>query len=250
MSHSQLQEALAMLIRLPEHNRTTIDAFIAGYQLSPQDKLNLQQLASNREVNKFAYKMRRGRINFLVESIPLTLEFLDPDKFIKFVENEFDPKYTNVHARQIYREFRQFISQFGNEKPDIIKEYLGDLPDFLLDLMIFELLDSELEFQGFKNTILADNARLKHNRFEILSLDYKIHHFVERKRIKSAKENASTAPKKGKTFLLFLFDENEFGYQLFEIDNVGMNFLEQARNGIEVQAPSYYNDFIECGLCN
>ena len=99
MSHQQFQEALAMLIRLPEHNRSNIDEFLTHYQLSAQELKNLQEVSSHREVNKFAFKMQKWRFHYLLESIPLSLELIDKNKLIEFIKHEFDPHNTKIACR-------------------------------------------------------------------------------------------------------------------------------------------------------
>ena len=249
MSQAQFQEALAMLIRLPEHNRVDIEEFLADYQLSNPDKDNLRFVAQQREVFKFGYKMRRGRINYLLESIPISLEVINRDQLTKLIETEFDPEFTLIHARKIYRAFRIYFLSDDPSRKTLIKQYLGELPDYIFDVVNFELLDTELEFQGFQDEDPPTGSALKHMRFEVLSLDYQVHKFVEKKRSPSGKK-APKAPKNMKTHLLFLDDdESECGYQLFEIDESGAQFLMLARQGQKALPPNYYQDFVDCGLC-
>ena len=250
MSQAQFQEALAMLIRLPEHNRVDIEDFLARYQLSNPDMDNLRYIARQREAFKFGYKMRRGRINYLLESIPISLETINQDQLIKLIETEFDPDFTLIHARKIYRSFRFYFVTDDPSRRALLKKYLGELPDHIFDLVNFELLDSELEFQGFQDEILSKDSPLIHTRFEVLTLEYQVHKFVEKKRSKASETRKPKAPKKAKTHLLFLDDnENECGYQIFEIDESGVFFLEQARQGKTAPLPEYYQDFVDCGLC-
>ena len=250
MGQAEFQKALAMLIRLPEHNRDSLTHFLDDHQLSLGEKENLRLLASHREVNKFGYKMRNGRINYILESIPLSLEFIDQEKFINFIKHEFDPTHTLVHARKIYRDFRNFIVSFKEVQDDIIKMHLGDLPEFFFDLMEFEMLDSELEFQGFSNKPLLKACPLLHTSFEVLTLDFRIHDFVEGMRNLPPKKSAKLMPRKERTSLLFLKErESEYGYELYEIDDVGANFLRMSLRGQNAKVPDYYHDFVDGGLC-
>lgn len=250
MSQAQFQEALAMLIRLPEHNRLNVEEFLNHYELSSQDKDNLRYVANQREVFKFGYKMRRGRINYLLESIPISLEYINQGNLIKFIEREFDPKYTLIHARKIYRAFKDYFTPENESQRALITRYFGMLPSFFWDLIHFELLDAELEFQGFQDLPIPETGLLRHNQFEVLSLNFKIHSFVERKRSISSKRKSTAVPQKRKTHLLFLHnDEIECGYQIFEIDGIGANFLLGCRKGEILEKPVYFQDFVECGLC-
>lgn len=250
MSQAQFQEALAMLIRLPEHNRVDIEDFLARYQLSNPDKDNLRYIAQQREAFKFGYKMRRGRINYLLESMPISLETINQDQLIKLIETEFDPDFTLIYARKIYRSFRFYFVTDDPSRREMLKKYLGELPDYIFDLVNFELLDSELEFQGFQDEVPPKDSALIHTRFEALTLEYQVHKFVAKKRSNGSKNNKPKTPKPGKTHLLFLDDDkNECGYQLFEIDESGVLFLEHTRQGKTAPLPEYYQDFVDCGLC-
>lgn len=247
MNHLQLQKSLALLIRLPDHNRENLDEFLASQPLSLAEKENLRVLASNRELNKFAFKMRMFRVENIIDYIPLTLEHVKKDDFIKFVETKFDPEHTHVFARKIYRSFRQFIYGLKQQTDRTeIEACLGSLPPFFFDLLIFETIDGEFDLQGFADEPVSEISPLQHSKFEVLSLDYKIHKFVEKKRNKKA---SIAEPKKGASHLLFLINDNEFGYEMFEIDRIGAEFLINARNGVSSQRPDYYDDFVEAGLC-
>lgn len=250
MSHPEFQKALATLIRLPEHNRKNLEQFLNKITLSELEKENLRCLALNREVNKFGYKMRMFRLANIIDYIPLTLQHIDREKFLKFIETQFDPEHTNIFARNIYRAFRQFISHLRTpENSAKLKEHLGSFPAFFFDLLIFETLDGELDLQGFANEPLPEDNLLLHNNFEVLSLDFKIHQYAEKWRSVTPEKAALLKPKKQKTHLLFLIDENVFGYQVYEIDKTGVEFLVNARSGNEVEKPEYYSDFIDSGLC-
>ncbi|HXW53518.1 MAG TPA: hypothetical protein VEL47_05380 [Myxococcota bacterium] len=250
MGQAQFQKALAMLIRLPEHNRQNLEQFLAAHELSCEEKENLRVLAHHREVNKFGYKMRNGRINYILESIPISLEYVDQENFIDLIKKEFDPKHSLVYARKIYRDFRAFMVSLRELPHEAWRKYLGDPPEFFFDLLEFEMLDSELEFQGFGERPLMDQSPLLHTSFEVLSLEYRIHDFVEKKRNPLKKKSSRILPFKEKTSLLFLKEgEGEYGYQLYEIDDVGINFLKKSLLGRKAKAPSYYQDLVESGLC-
>lgn len=250
MSQAQFQEALATLIRLPDHNRLDIEEFLERYELSSQDRDNLRHIADHREAFKFGYKMRRGRINFLLESIPISLEYIDQNQLIAFIEKEFDPVHTMIHARKIYRAFKDYFSSKENSRHALITRYFGDLPEFFWDLFTFEILDAELEFQGFRNLPVPQESVLKHAKFETLSLNFKIHSFVEKKRSTASKKRTSAGPQKKRTHLLFLSDDEiACGYQIFEIDETGIDFLSKSLRGEPCDKPSYYQDFVDCGLC-
>ena len=129
-------------------------------------------------------------------------------------------------------------------------QLVGSVPDYFFDLIKFELLNSEIELQGISNNVLTINSPLRHSLFETLTLDYSIQEFVGLKKTLDPKDTANLIPKKQKTYLLFIVDEaSEYGYQIFEIDKTGVNFLNQARIGINAKRPSYYQDFVDVGLC-
>jgi len=252
MSELQFQKALTMLIRLPDHNRTDIENFLKKYQLEDHELENLLHLAKHREVQKFGFKLRRFRVEFFIQALPLSLEHILEKDLIDFYRKEFEPYFFDIEARSVYRNFRQFFMQFKKRQSDaLFEKYFGkNLPDYFFDLMEFELIEGELEFQGFVDHELA-KLPLLHHKFETLSLDFKIHEYAQEKRNLSKEEGSSLVPELQKTHLLFLHtDENRYGHQVFEIDEIGVNFLNKSRLGQSAEPPPYYEDFKACGLCS
>ncbi|MEZ4296395.1 MAG: hypothetical protein R3B70_15595 [Polyangiaceae bacterium] len=177
MSHSQVQAALALLIRLPEHHRgAELDAFVARFALDPEEERTVRALAADPRVVKYGRSMAGVRGEVLRSQLRLSLRFLSPEVLDCLHRGLFEPDAVDVRFGDLSTRFLEFLITDPRARRVLSRE----APPFLTDI-----LRLEREQMRFRQELSVERwpappgSRLVHTAFRIVSLDYDIPRLME-----------------------------------------------------------------------
>ena len=249
MSVEHMQEALALLIRLPDHHRSEsgLQAFLDRFDLDDVERQNLTALAYEREILKFGKKMRQGRIVYLQESLEVSCRLLDDDEVTDLIKTEFEPAYTTNDIRDIYGVFRDFLLHESKQWSQICARS----PAYLSDVASFELTEAEAEFTGLRPIADAAACRyLVHTQLRLLKCSYQVDEFVERARDLQEDVPLDFSPEKITSYYLFVRDtDHELGFRQFAIDATLYDFITADLIEKPLEAlPQAYSTLVDLGL--
>ena len=249
MSFKEASKVMAMLIRLPDHNRGEgLEELFNEYDLTEKEKSQLLALANNREVLKFGNKMRLGRITYLKNVIDTTLKFIPFEKFESLLKEHFDPYNTSVEFLELFEAYLRFF--FKNKMAyNIISE---DAPPFAMEIFKFELIQAIFEYGGFENrNNIPKNSPLTGMGHHLEKFEYKIVDFMETGKATEGFDYTKSSPEKKESFLIFVAStETDEGFRMFELDEEHFNFirsLEEDNPNLD-NLPKSYNDLADLGL--
>jgi len=263
MSFAQSQLATALLIRLPDKNRDTLDGFLGGFELTDLERRQIKAVANHREVLKFGDKMRRGRVTYLWDGIPISQRFFNFRELIPLLLEEFDPHYTQVGRLELFSGFRHFF-RFNAKVRKFLQQ---NAPAFIHDLIEFELIQAQLQFEGFLDYgELHARSLLSTTRIQLTELDYDLPTYTSQVRDLPEPDPDSIVPfepnqfpkiefepEESKTNLLFTVDDSsEEGFRMFNIEREVYDFLLDQAGATPSSSPTLpaiYPDLVDLGVC-
>ncbi len=253
MSLSQMQRAIALLIRLPDHNRGDgLNAFIQEFDLTLSEYRQVKALSRDTNVRKYGHSMWSVRFDQIRKPLVLSRNYIHAELLEKISRYYFEPEATEVSSNSVVLAFLEFIRSNSKVREMILKES----PPFAIDLLKFDLALGHFRFRRYKEPVfLPAGALVRHRAFLVIEFEYDIAAFKSRigKELKggSSIRDLSWVPDRRNNVLLFLKKDNEFDCRIFEVDMETKIFLDaQLKDPIEASPlPDSLATFVDMGFC-
>ena len=249
MSLSQFQNALAMLIRLPEINRgKTLSAFLFQFDLNTTESDRVVQLAADAKVVKYGRSMANGRWDGILNRLSVVKNFIKPTLLENLWRLEFEPKATMLNAPEIFIAFYDFLLNH----PAAQKALESEAPEFSNDLLRFERAQLSYRCGEMVNPPAPKpESCLQHRKFSFVTLAYDIPELLIRLEQDVPTDFAAYAPVRRPILLMLLGEPFQRSCRYFEITEDIQNFLVATENGIAngADVPNFYSDLVKIGVC-
>lgn len=249
MSLQQMQSAMAMLIRLPMHNRgEDLDGFLNQYNLEPKEISQLRILAQDPRLVKYARAMEGVREEAIVSAMRFATIFIPVDAFEYVQRNYFAPAATKIAFGEIPPRFLEFILENAEARQFLEKAS----PPFLFDLVRFDSERIRFRYELRPESCHApEGSLLAHTAFRVLKFDYDVAGFMQSVAAQTPEEIAKRAPERRPVTLLLLPKSEDRGCRYFEIDETVEKFLEWQKSSpsMSYELPESYDQLVKMGLC-
>lgn len=247
MSLSQLQKAVALLIRLPEHHRgEQLEGFLEKFTLDDAERTQVRALAADPGVTKFGRSMSGVRGETLQEHLRLSRAFLAPD-VLDALRMLFEPEAVHVRFGELAPRFLDFILTDARARQMLAET----APPF-----IFDVLTLEREQMRFRRELSPERCpppsgtRLAHAAFRLVTLEHDVPRLLDARSDDPSRGAPDAADARRRVVLLLVASPDRPGCRMFEIDAATEQFLAaQARGETEIAAPESLSDLVAIGLC-
>lgn len=241
MSLRSLQATMAMLVRLPDHNREeALSGFLLGFDLTDQEREIATGLAEDPKVSKYGRSMRGVRWEKIAKAIPLSERYIDTDTLEEIHWDLYEPVAALTPFHELGVGFLDFLLR-DPRAHELLKDRAAP---FIFDLLKFERAQFEIAVRRRESPpSVPEGSRLAHGRFVTVELDHDIPAFLQR--LDSEESNA--VPERKRLIVLFL--GTEMGWRNFEIDATVRDFLSAELAGEAVACPASYAELAAIGLC-
>ena len=249
MSQEQFQNALALLIRCPDdHRMDEFPEFINKFTLTDRERRQLKDLASQRAVTKYGWSMQGVRVENAIKKIGLLHHFV-ANETLEWCWKKFEPHGIYKKSRFITPWYMRFM--YENE--ECRKAIVAGGPDFVLDILLYEIAQHSIRFDGF-DPVVNEGSLLKDTGFVVTKMSHDIGAFIN-KMTRSQTPIDSLRPEKREVYCLFVKDQ-ETEYRLFEIEKETYLFLHSQKQYAEGKTnqlnsssiPSSYEDLVSLGI--
>jgi hypothetical protein len=239
-----MQEAVSLLIRLPDHNReneAALDGFVRQFDLTTEEKSKVLALAQDHNLAKYGRSMRGVRWEKIQHAMPLADRFIDSEALDYLRERLWEPKATKLRFQQISIDFLEFLLT-DSEARQILVERAAP---FVFDLVKFERAKLGLYLKAAEAS--APTGLLAHDSFTLLHLEYDVLAVVAA----TTEGHFHADPEQREVRLLMLLPPGSEKVRFFEIDEETESFLEGQRHAPrETEAfPASYATLVDIGLC-
>lgn len=247
MSLSQFQNALALLIRLPERNRgEELESFLDKFTLTATERNRLNALSEDPNVVKYGRSMANVRWEGLERRLSLVTSFLNPSLLEQIWRLHFEPTATQLNGPRFGEAFYDFL--LADSEVQAILE--REAPSFINDVIKFERAHVAFRSGSLVNPPSpASESCLKHQKFCFLKLDHDIPELVARLREDDPADAGGYAPVARPVHLLLLGEPFRGSCRYFEVTEDIETFLARAQTATAIERPSFYEDLIKIGIC-
>jgi hypothetical protein len=244
MSLAQLQHAVALLIRLPEHHRgDQIEGFLPKFDLDPGEQAMVRALAADPRVAKYGRSMAGVRGETLRRQLRRSARYLSPELMDELHRSLFEPEATLVQFGDLAPTFLDFVLSDARAR----RALLDAAPPFIFDVLRLER--AEMRFRGELRPDRCPplpGTRLVHSAFCLLALE---HDILPSLTVRPGSEGE--IPVERREVLVLLVAHPALPVcRMFEIDAATAAFLAaQARGEAFAAEPSTFADLVNLGLC-
>jgi hypothetical protein len=219
MSLPAFQEALALLIRLPEANRVgdASEMFLSGFDLTQTELSQLRSLMKDPNVQKFGRIMRGARFEGLVRQLKILGKLLPQDLIERMCQLDFEP----VAAKFTARYYPIMFCEWLLANPTMLAKFSNILGTMTEDLVRYEHAQLLFRRQVLdRNTPTPGTTLLRHLCFHVIRTQFDVAEYL-----KSRTQVAHTTPQP----ILFIGDLQTPDFRVFAITEVMATALEKLR---------------------
>lgn len=233
MSLIGLQTAVAAIIRHPRiKNKWDPQEFLSRFDLTVSERRIVEKLSLHKELNKYAKGQAEERFEVMKNHC---------DRIPRFVSNRvlkniwfdlFEPiaMYAKSDLRGNYESSLSFLNFLLVDK-NAQKRLKRSAPQFIFDMIKFEIAELELSRPLLNDPPLAEGSLLSHSHFRIVEFDYDLPTWLNEEDI----DDLESLPEKRPVILLFV--KSEYFPKIFEIHGEFKDFLEsQLGSGVPLKA--------------
>lgn len=246
MSALNFQKVMLHLIRFPEESLGLIQTRLGTPALTEKEKSQLQSMAADPLVRKYAYKIRFVRQRTAFKAIRLSKGFIEPKVLDQLYLENFEPSMGSCELEMLGVRFLEFCLTDPRSK-----KMLRTGEPFMMDFLKYDWARASVEFQQIRedDPRLPDGSLLRHAAFEIIALDYDISSYEKLK----AKNLSSQVPPALKPTQLLFIAADRFPYcRIFQVDEPIKRFLlaqRQKPSNWGEALPMAYPAMVTAGLC-
>jgi hypothetical protein len=219
MSIASFQNALALLIRLPEANRSegTTETFLASFELSQTEIGQLRALASDPLVQKFGRIMRGARFEGLVRQLKILGKLLPHELIERIDQLDFEPTAAKTTARFYPLSFCEWLL----ETPKALAAIENVLGEITRDIVKYEHAQLLFRRQVLdRNVPTPGTSLLKHLCFQIIRTEFDVAEFLKSRNLSRHSEQQP---------ILFIGELEVPDFRTFAINETMAQALEKLR---------------------
>lgn len=220
MSLQGLQSSVAALIRCPKQShKWDPNEFFKEFDLNSQELKTVLALADHDEINKYGSEQADHRWELLKKHLDFILRFVDEEVLEDICFGLYEPKAMrnrsdlNGHCAYSLQFLRFLLSD-----PQAHAWVCQEAPDYIDDLIRFEIVQLELSRPISDDPQLCAYSPLAHPHFRILDLEYDIPLLIR-------EGHQSNEILKRSATLLFIRHETRILPRIFEITPAIKDYL-------------------------
>lgn len=246
MSLSQMQSALALIVRYPAALAgEELDAFLAQFDLSPAERRSLLQLAANRELGKFGAGIKDMRWEIITVRMPLVRKSVSDEVLYDIFSEGFDPVSAGVPNRELPHAYLSFLEE--DEQARALIDRCAK--PYVWDFIAFEKAQVQIARDRWSGVPApAPSSPLATREIYPCEFRFDLPSYLIALEAARAGEPVSE-PAPGDTPALLVPSDEAPGYRLFVLDAATSAFLKAALAGETARLPESYSALVEAGIC-
>jgi len=252
MSLGQMEEAMTLLLRLPDRNRgEDLPPFLNQYELSDGERKQLEIISGDKEFNKYGKGMASVRAGNVRRFLKFSKYYVGRELTMNLVHKHFDPVALKVGAWRYPLRFLDFVLS----DKDVRKTISEIRPPFIFDM--FEVERVQLQFRLEETPdqgVIPPGSLLEHSNFVVLDLNYDIFSIlpkIPKSKGKWRDADFLPVPEKRPIKVAMVKRQGTPDCRIFEIsDDVDQFLKRQLSDPPDVgELPQSYEDLVTIGLC-